>query len=157
MHCPRQLCPALCCLIEAYGLHKVLQPFVTDLNTLATNGISVTIDGFKRTFKGALVTFLADNLASNQLGGLEQSFSFSFWSCRTCLVTQNSLSSSFVSNTFETRTLVEHLKPLELLTGPATAHFSKTYGINKRSALLDIKDFDMFGGGLPHDAMHDIF
>lgn len=144
-------------VIEAYGLNKVLEPFVTDLNTLATTGISVNINGIDRTFRGALLSFLADNLASNQLGGFKQSFSFSYRSCRTCLVTQNSLSSSFVSDNFEVRTKADHLKHLESLTGPAAAHFSKTYGINTRSALLDIKDFDMFGGGLPHDAMHDIF
>ena len=32
----------------------------------------------------------------------------------------------------------------------------KSYGVNRRSSLLDLTDFNMFGGGLPHDAMHDI-
>ena len=29
------------------------------------------------------------------------------------------------------------------------------HGINRRSSLLDIPMFSMFGGGLPHDIMHD--
>ena len=140
-------------IIEVYGLNKVLQPFVSDLNVLSTSGITV----LGRTFKGALLTFLADSLASNQLGGFKKSFSFAFRWCRTCLVSKNSLSNSFVSDDFDCRTKQDHLKHLESLTGPSAAHFSKTYGINERSALLDIKDFDMFGGGLPHDTMHDIF
>lgn len=143
--------------IEAYGLDKVLHPFVADLNTLATTGVSVNINGSCRTFKGALLTFLADNLASNQLGGFKESFSFSFRYCRTCLMTQNSLFSSFASEGYEARNKADHLKHLQSLNGPAAAHFSKTYGINSRSALLDIKDFDIFRGGLAHDVMHDIF
>ena len=144
-------------IVEVYGLDKVLQPFVNDLNVLSSTGISLTIDGVDRTFKGALLTMLADNLASNQLGGFKQSFSFAFRSCRTCLVTHNSLSSSFVSDSFEMRNKTDHLKHLDFLTGPAAAHFSKTYGVNTRSALLDVQHFDMFGGGLAHDAMHDLF
>ena len=143
-------------IVDVYGLDKVLQPFVNDLNVLSSTGISLTIDGVDHTFKGALLTMLADNLASNQLGGFKQSFSFAFRSCRTCLVTHNSLSSSFVSDSFEMRNKPDHLKHLDFLTG-AAAHFSKTYVVNTRSALLDVQHFDMFGGGLAHDAMHDLF
>ena len=46
--------------------------------------------------------------------------------------------------------------PAKELNGPAGAHYSKTYGINRQSSLLDIMGYSMFGGGLPHDAMHDI-
>ena len=35
-------------------------------------------------------------------------------------------------------------------------HYSKTYGINRRSSLMDVPMFSMFGGGLPHDIMHDV-
>ena len=37
-----------------------------------------------------------------------------------------------------------------------TYHYSKTYGINRKSALLDVAHFPFFNGGLPHDCMHDI-
>ena len=43
-----------------------------------------------------------------------------------------------------------------MLDGPTASHYSKTYGINRRSSLLNIKFYSIFGGGLPHDAMHDI-
>lgn len=42
------------------------------------------------------------------------------------------------------------------MTGPTESHYSKTYGINRRSALLDVKHFPFFDGGLPHDCMHDL-
>lgn len=144
-------------VIEKYGLDKVLQPFLTDVNTLSTAGISVTIKGLERVFKGALLTFLADNLASNDLGGFKKSFSFAFRSCRTCLVTRDSLSSSFTSEGFESRNDAKHEEHIQKLVGPTENHFSMTYGVNRRSSLQDFKFFSMFGGGLPHDAMHDIF
>ena len=143
-------------VIEKYGLDKVLEPFIADLNALAMSGLTVSVGDEPRTFKGALLAFLADNLASNDLGGFKKSFSFSFHCCRTCLATQDTVSSAFISNGFQLRTDTEHDKQIKLLVGPTADHFSKTYGINRRSSLLDIKYFTMFGGGLPHDAMHDI-
>lgn len=68
-------------VIEVYGLHNVLQPFIEDLNELASSGVSVRIDGCDKVFKGALLACLADNLASNQLGGFKESFSFAFRWC----------------------------------------------------------------------------
>lgn len=143
-------------VIEKHGLNRILQPFISDLNILSTKGIEVTVSGVQRTFKGALIAFLADNLASNDLGGFKKSFSFAFRSCRSCLATRESFRKGFTSDTFELRTESEHKRQLGKLTGPTAEHFSKTYGINKKSALLDINHFSMFGGGLPHDAMHDI-
>lgn len=143
-------------IIEKHGLDMILKPFIADLNTLSTTGISLSVQGIPRMFKGALLTFLADNLASNDLGGFKKSFSFSFRSCRTCFVTRDTTTSSFVSEGFEKRENSVHRSQCEMLDGPTAAHYSKTYGINRRSTLLDIKFYSMFGGGLPHDAMHDI-
>ena len=123
---------------------------------MATTGILLSVHDVPRTFKGALLAFLADNLASNEVGGFKKSFSFAFRSCRTCLVTNDSLSSAFVSDAFETRTETNHRSHCALLDGPAGTHFSKTYGINRRSSILDIMGYSMLGGGLPHDAMHDL-
>ena len=143
-------------VIEKYGLDCILKPFIADLNTLATTGMSIYVHGSLRQFKGALLTFLTDNLAANDLGGFKKSFSFSFRCCRTCLVTQDTLTSSFTSSGFELRTEDKHLEQCQNLDGPTASHYSKTYGINRKSSLLEVVHFSMFGGGLPHDAMHDI-
>ena len=143
-------------VIEKHGLDKVLQPFIRDLNILSTTGISIPVHGVVRTFKGALLAFLGDNLASNDLGGFKKSFSFSFRSCRTCFVTRDTLTSSFLSETFDKREDKTHDTQCKKLDGPTALHYSKTYGINRRSSLMDIKFYSMFGGGLPHDAMHDL-
>lgn len=143
-------------IIEKYGINQFLQPFLSDLEVLQTSCVKVSIRGVEHTFKGALLAFLADNLASNTLGGFKLSFSFSFRSCRSCLVPNTKLSDSFFSEGFIPRSKENHEEQCKLLQGPLSEHYSKTYGINFRSCLLDISYFSMFGGGLPHDAMHDL-
>lgn len=64
--------------IEKHGIDNILKPFISDLNILSTTGIEVSNSGCTRTFRGALVTFLADNLASNDLGGFKKSLHFVF-------------------------------------------------------------------------------
>ena len=67
---------------------------MNDLNCLATEGVKCAINGKERVFKGALLAFLADNLASNALGGFKLSL-FSYRYCRTCLLPKDKVTSSF--------------------------------------------------------------
>lgn len=53
------------------------------------------------------------------------------------------------------RTVENYKVHCDLIEGPLGSYYSKTYGINQRSCLLDVNDFSMFSGGLPHDCMHD--
>ena len=142
--------------MERHGIDEVLQPFIQDLKVLATEGLTVKIHGEDRTFKGGLLLCLGDNLGSNTLGGFIQSFSFSFRFCRTCYITNDLFKSVSNPSQLELRNDVKHLHECNLLYGPLCEHYSKTYGINRRSALLDIPNFSMFNGGLAHDIMHDI-
>lgn len=128
-------------LIERHGITEILKPFLSDLKRLSTDGVKVNIKGCERTFKGALLAFLADNLASNLLGGYKLSFSFSFRSCRSCLVTNAKLSSDFLSDGFILRNKDSHENHCQLVKGPLGNHYSKTYGINSRSCLLDVPYF----------------
>ena len=102
------------------------------------------------------MVFLADNLASNDLGGFKKSFSFAFRCCRTCLVTQNSLSSWFNSEAYQLRDIATHEQHLKCLEEGVDGHYSKTYGVNERTSLMDVKHFSIFEYGLPHDTMHDL-
>ena len=51
------------------------------------------------------------------------------------------------------RCLLHHKQQCVHLNTPLHDHYSKTYGINRKSALLDVP---LFNGGLPHDMMHDV-
>ena len=147
-------------VIERHGLNTVLQPFINDLNKRSTTGIEVTINGIQRQFKGALLTFLADNLGSNELGGFKLSFSFSFRYCRTCMVLWEDVASSYDACNFQPRTIADHAHHCSLIKDAENpllrAHFSTTFVINSRTSSLDIKHYSIFNGGLPHDIMHDI-
>ena len=109
-------------VIEKHSLDRVLKPFIEDLNLLSTEGVTVSSNGVTRTYKGALLTFLADNLAANDLGGFKKSFSFSFRCCRTCLATKNTLSSKYTSEDFDPRNDSSHVTHLSLLEGPTASH-----------------------------------
>lgn len=65
-------------MIEKHGLHTILKPFIHDLNILSTTGIEVNVDGIIKVHKGAVLAFLADNLASNDLGGFKSPFHLLF-------------------------------------------------------------------------------
>lgn len=144
-------------MIIKYGIDCILEPFVKDLNILTTQGIDVTIDGKQRNFKGGLLCFLADNPASNLLGGFKESFYYRF--CRTCLVTHTTYHNKFQSQSVSKRPQSEHEEhcvEIEEGDGELKEHYSKTYGVNRQSILMDVINYSMFGGGLPHDSMHDI-
>ena len=78
---------------------------------IATNspkiGVSVCVKSAS-VFKGALLAFMADNLASNELGGFKLSFSFSFNCCRTYLVVNEDMSKEFNSDRVLLRELLNH-------------------------------------------------
>ena len=80
----------------------------------------------KVVFRGALLVFLADKLASNALGGFKLSFSFSYQYCRTCLLPKDEVTSSFNSCNFVPRCTDSHVKHYELLDGPNGTHHSTT-------------------------------
>lgn len=117
---------------------------------MSNTGILVSSNGVPRTFKGTLLAFLGDNLASNGIGGFKKSFSFSFRCCRTCLATKTTLSSSYVSDSFKLRDDSSHQTQLSMLNGPA----SENYSVHQSTFMF--VDFSLFNSGLPHDAMHDI-
>ena len=143
-------------VIKKHGLNEILQPFLKDLNHLSTAGMKIMFQGHEEIFKGALLTFLADNLAANELGGFKLSFSFSFRYCRFCLMPKDALTSSFDSDDFTARDTETHESQCALIVGETGPHYSKTYGLNNRSALLDVNYYSLFDGGLPCDTLHDI-
>ena len=51
-------------VIEKHGLKKVLQLVVRDLNELATTRVTVSMNGIDFCYKGCLLAFLGDTLAS---------------------------------------------------------------------------------------------
>lgn len=129
-----------------HGIDAFLSPFVSDLKSLYLDGITVTMDGENRMFYGGLLAMLADNLAAHTLGGFKESHSFALRICRTCLVTTEQAQAFFSENSVQMRTEQSHEQQCELLHGSLLGHFSTTYGINRRSVLMDIPGFSVISG-----------
>ena len=116
-------------VIEKYGIDKVLKPFIHDLTTLASTGNTITINDQEKTFHGALLAFLADNLGSHAFGGFKESFSFALRMCRTCMATKDNYKLSFNSARYECRSDSQYQTQYDMLNGPLRDHYSKMYGI----------------------------
>ena len=141
--------------IRQYGIDEVLNPFIRDLQRLSTEGIDICINGISVNYKGALLAFLGDNLASHSIGGFKESMSFAFRFCRTCMATHATSGKHFVANKFLLRSPEEHAAQCKQLDGPLKEHYSKIYGINRKAALEDVPYFSV-ATCLPHDIMHDL-
>lgn len=95
------------------------------------------------TTGGALLDFLADTLASYQIGRFKLSMAWAFRICQTCLATTTSARTSFNSKAFQLRTIEQHMKQCDLVEEPTGNYYSTTYGISRGSCLLDIIYFNM--------------
>lgn len=143
--------------IKAYGMDSFLSPFVDDLNSLYLDGIQVDIDSQKYTFHGALIAFLADNLAAHSVGGFKESFSWAKRICRNCMSTVESIQITYSEDDCELRTAADHERQcLRFWNDDDPREVSKEYGINRRSILENVPGFSV-ATGIPQDIMHDLF
>ena len=143
-------------VIDKYGIDRILQPFVRDINKLTESGLTITIDGHSITFLGALLAVIADTLASHQLGGFKESMSWALRICRSCMATKETIALHFVEERFELRTALKHCEHCDSLKEVNGTANSTKYGINRRSILEDVKHFSVAAKTLAHDFMHDL-
>lgn len=142
--------------IKVNGIDSVLKPFLNDLKTLHDEGITVQFAGRSEVWKGALLAFLADNLAAHELGGFKESFSFARKFCRSCLTDKIKSQSHFRESQFVVRDPVSHSGICSRLRDPDGPSLSVEFGINRRSSLDSLSNFSVVEN-MPHDIMHDLF
>ena len=108
--------------------------------------------------RGALLAFLADNLASHFVGGFKQSMSFVLRICRTCMITRDQSHKCIHEDNCTMRTPETHFEQCALLAGPLSDHYSTSYGVNRLSMIIieEVPEFSVTRA-LPHDIMHDLF
>ena len=142
--------------VKAHGIDSVLKPFLNDLKTLYDTGIKLQYNGKEEVWKGALLAFLADNLASHELAGFKESFSFSKRFCRSCLTDKDYSQEHFNEKKFVIRTRESHIDQCNRLDSSDRMEVSVEYGINRRSSLESLPYFSVITG-MPHDIMHDLY
>ena len=143
-------------IIKKEGIDSILKPFLDDLKALRNEGINVKFAGQNEVWKGTLLAFLADNLASHELGGFKESFSFARRFCRSCLTDKNLSQSHFNEKNFTLRDSVSHKNLCSRLHDIDGASISVEFGINRCSSLDSLPNFSV-AENLPHDIMHDLF
>ena len=135
-----------------------MKPFVEELITLGSDmGYDFHIQNGIVRLRGALLAVIADTPASNFLGGYKGGVGGARRKCRDCMADFDDMQTKFEEDDFMLRSkeLHEyHLQQLEENEGLRT-HFSKEYGVNKKSILLEAPYFDVTKQ-LPQDVMHVI-
>lgn len=143
--------------LKHHGFGKLLKDFIDTVNKMSSDGLQIVVNGLPRTIKGALVMTPADTPAANSLGGFKEGVGFAYKKCRTCLISNNEINRIFRDDAFNPRTHNGYLEKCNLLEGEmskdARHYWSKMWGINKRSCLTKLIEFDIINC-LVHDPMH---
>lgn len=136
-------------LIRKYGVNKILEQFVQEMKLLENNdGVMISVNGNLKRFCGSLLFFTGDTLASNYVGGYKEGVSFANRPCRVCMGTKTSIKSTFVESNFEMRNALSHVEQCDSINEPnlskeARDFWTKTYGINEKSILVELNTFDI--------------
>jgi len=144
--------------IDDCGVDVVLQRITEDLQLLY-NGVKIQTQNGEMDLCGAVVAVCGDTLAQHELAGFKEGVGFAYSKCRHCECTFEEMQRNFDEQSFTKRTLEKHLRQC-LEIERATTEFLKsalktTYGINRRSQLIDYPAFDLIEQ-TPQDIMHII-
>ena len=91
---------------------KIFEPLIKDLKILETSDIEINE---KLRLKGAVSYFVADNLASNSIGGFVESFNQKVQYCRFCTSSNDYIQNNFVENATSLRSNASQTKSLNEL------------------------------------------
>lgn len=145
--------------VSKWGIDAVLKRIQKDLDLLY-NGIKIKTSNGDMDLYGAVIAVCGDTLAQHELAGFKEGVGFAYSKCRHCECTFEDMQTNFDENDFVHRTQARHIRQcLEIdkaSTDNLKAHLKTTYGINRRSVLVDFPAFDLINQ-TPQDIMHVIF
>lgn len=136
--------------IKKFGINSVLDIIVKDLKMLETVGIYDDIS--QKHYKGTLVSLSHDNLGGNQLFGMVESFSATYY-CRICLSEKTLAQRMNVQDDKLLRNNDLYEQHCNLLQSSESA--SHIFGIKCRSLLNNLNNFKLCENPSV-DIMHDL-
>ncbi|KAK2857880.1 hypothetical protein Q7C36_005799 [Tachysurus vachellii] len=137
---------------KRFGFQKVLEPLLTDLQSLEKDGIFIPSLG--KVMKGTVVSVVADNLGAHSVGGFIENFTGSHV-CRFCLADRSQFQTTEVrSGLFQRRDKEQHSLHVEAVLSSPTS--TPCYGVKKQCALSEKLDHFHVTSGYPPDALHDL-
>lgn len=102
-------------------------------------------------------SLLAVTPASQAMGGYKEGVGGARCKCRHCMANFDKMQNNFQEEDFEIRTTDQHEKQIQLIENAPSKYlkeyYSKCFGVNWRSKLLDVPDFNVTKQ-LPQDLMH---
>lgn len=145
--------------ISQWGVDVILKRIQKDL-TLLYNGVRIDTPNGEIELFGAVIAICGDTLAQHDIAGFKQGVGFAYSKCRHCECSFEDMQSIFEENRFAERTLEKHIRQCVEIDKASTetlkASLKTTYGINRRSRLVDVPAFDLIKQ-TPQDIMHVIF
>ncbi|XP_049331198.1 uncharacterized protein LOC125799173 [Astyanax mexicanus] len=144
--------------IAQCSIDVILNRIQEDLNLLY-NGVRIKTVAGERVVYGALVSFCGDTLAQHEVTGFKEGVGFSFCKCRHCECSFEDMQIYFDEDSFVQRTLGWHIRQCNEIERASTDFLRNslktTYGINRKSKLVDFPSFDLIKQ-TPQDIMHVI-
>jgi hypothetical protein len=145
-------------LVKKYGYNAILKPIICDIKKLE-NGQSFHVGGKERKVFGKIVSCAGDTEGQHEWGGFKVGVGFAFQKCRHCQCQFAAMQEMFYEEDFTPRTKETHERHCQEIDGaPNDAvknDLTTSYGINYRSSLCDLQDFDITVQ-LPQDIMHTL-
>lgn len=134
-------------ILKKYGINDILKPFVEELKTLGTeHGYPFQFKFGMYHLRGALLAVLADTPASQAVAGMKESVGGARRKCRHCMATYEQMQEQFLEEQFTLRSKEKHEYQLQKLENAPSkylkSYYSKAYGINTRSKILEAPHFN---------------
>ena len=145
-------------VVKRYGHNAILKPVIEDLQKLE-NGCPLLIDGQEKIIFGKVICCTGDTEGQHEWAGYKVGVGFAFHKCRHCQCHYDAMQQSFYDHDFHAKSKETHERHCQEINDAPTeqvkADLRITYGINHRSALCDLNNFDITMQ-LPQDIMHTL-
>ncbi|XP_066911641.1 uncharacterized protein [Clytia hemisphaerica] len=144
--------------VKKYGISKILDPIINDL-ILLHHGHTMNFNNEEKVVFGKVVMCLGDTLGQHLWGGFKEGVGGAYQKCRHCFCDFQTLQTVFDLSKITQRTeklYDEHCSEIENATGEFQNDLKITYGINRRSPLCKLPNFNITTQ-LPQDIMHILF
>lgn len=137
--------------VKTYGYEKILEPLLSDLVTLESQGIFIAHLG--EFVRGTIQCVIADNLGAHSISGFIESFSGEYF-CRCCEAKRSDIQETEVSSgVFTLRSKETH----EMHVSSAQSNAKPCHGVKRRCVFSAHLSHFSVCSGYPPDIAHDIF
>ena len=124
----------------------ILKHIEKDLKELY-EGVEIKMGSDVSMLYGAVISICGDTLAQHDLAGFKSGVGFAFSKCRHCECHFDSMQTHFNEKRFTIRSLKRHIRQCKEMKRASTDYLKNalmtTYGINRRSGLIDFPGYDL--------------